>query len=194
MGPQTESCIQKFGAVQLMTRFKPNGRLAPIFEKVKEHDPKSLYSKNELKEIFKNWLMRQPELRVPEDRSVVRVTPLIYRVLLKPKKEKNKMEGWKNHASMVKVVDVYNRFDRECQKYTAIVLPDVEPKFLFGPVAKITYKREKRQGGKKHVTHITGLEHYGLDPKEFASACSKKFACATTARTSLEKTRRTRKK
>jgi len=33
------------------------------------------------------------------------------------------------------------------------------------------------------MTHVSGLEHFGLDPKEVAKACSKKFAgSATTAK------------
>jgi len=189
-----DGAAENFGSVQIMARFKPNGRLGPIFEQVKDHDPKSLYTKNELKTFFRNWLRRQPELRVPNDNLSIRVTELIYRVLLKPKKEKNKLQGWKNHAKTVRLAEVFQRFDRECQQYTAIVLPGKDPKFVFGPIPKITFTTEKRSGGKnKKVTHITGLENYGLDPKEFASTCSKKFACSTTAQNLPGKDRKGKK-
>merc|ERR1712130_844828 len=120
-------------------------------------------------------------IRIPSNPNSIRVTPLIYRVLIKPKKEKNKAEGWRTGPQTITKKELFARFDKECQQYSAIILPDQEPKYMFGKVPKIQFALEKRQGGRKHVIHITGLESYGINPKEFAGACRKKFACATTA-------------
>eukprot|EP00497_Spongosphaera_streptacantha_P002932 TRINITY_DN3572_c0_g1_i1.p1 TRINITY_DN3572_c0_g1~~TRINITY_DN3572_c0_g1_i1.p1 ORF type:complete len:107 (+),score=16.68 TRINITY_DN3572_c0_g1_i1:388-708(+) len=57
-------------------------------------------------------------------------------------------------------------------------------KYKIGPIPRIVISTESR-GGKKSVTHISGLETYGIEPKEFANMCRKKFACATSAQ-SLE--------
>jgi len=173
--------LKTFGSVVICRKYKPNGRLEPIFENVEDHKPNSLYTRQELRQYFVRWLRKHPELMVPRDKTLFNVTPQLYRVILKPKKEKNKAEGWKTAPKTITQREVFARFDRECQEHSAIILGDAKPKWIYGPIPKILFSLEKRQGGKKHVTHITGLETYGISPKEFASACRKKFACATTA-------------
>jgi len=37
-----------------------------------------------------------------------------------------------------------------------------------------------RSGGRKHVTHIIGLEHMGLDPNKVATWAQTKFTAATS--------------
>jgi len=177
---KTDDSIKTYGSVVISQKYKPNGRLAPIFEGVEDHQPNSLYTRPELRRYFVKWLRKHPELRVPRDQSLFRVTPLLYRVILKPKKEKNKAEGWKTAPKTITQREVFARFDRECQQYSAVIVGDNKPRWIYGQIPKILLSLEKRQGGKKHVTHITGLETYGVSPKEFASACRKKFACATT--------------
>jgi translation initiation factor 2D len=50
-----------------------------------------------------------------------------------------------------------------------------------GTVKSVVVTEDKR--GRHVMTHVVGLEHFGLDPKEIAKACSKKFAVsATTAK------------
>jgi translation initiation factor 1 (eIF-1/SUI1) len=50
-----------------------------------------------------------------------------------------------------------------------------------GTVKDVVITEDKR--GRHVVIHVTGLEHFGLDPKEVAKACAKKFAVsATTAK------------
>jgi len=177
---KTDISIKTYGSVVISQKYKPNGRLAPIFESVEDHQPNSLYTRPELRKYFVKWLRKHPELRVPRDNTLFRVTPLLYRVILKPKKEKNKAQGWKTAPKTITQREVFARFDRECQQYSAVIVGDNKPKWIYGQIPKIILSLEKRQGGKKHVTHVTGLETYGVSPKEFASACRKKFACATT--------------
>jgi translation initiation factor 1 (eIF-1/SUI1) len=53
--------------------------------------------------------------------------------------------------------------------------------FRKGTVKSVVVTEDKR--GRHVMTHVVGLEHFGLDPKEVAKACSKKFAVsATTAK------------
>lgn len=178
---EVDAGLKTFGAVVISQKYRPNGRLEPIFENVEEHKSNSLYTRKELRHYFVRWLRKHPELMVPRDKTLFRVTPELYRIILKPKKEKNKAEGWKTAPKTITQKEVFSRFDQECQQHSAVILGDAKPKWVYGTIPKILFALEKRQGGRKHVTHITGLETYGISPKEFAGACRKKFACATTS-------------
>jgi len=178
---EVDAGLKTFGSVVISQKYRPNGRLEPIFENVEEHKSNSLYTRKELRHYFVRWLRKHPELMVPRDKTLFRVTPELYRIILKPKKEKNKAEGWKTAPKTITQKEVFSRFDQECQQHSAVILGDAKPKWVYGKIPKILFALEKRQGGRKHVTHITGLETYGVKPKEFAGACRKKFACATTS-------------
>ena len=82
------------------------------------------------------------------------------------KKEKEKLQAIGN--SKVHRKDLVNLFDEYMQPHTAVILDDDEPpKFKPGFPPKIEITADKRQGT-KFMTHVTGLETYGIDPSEFA--------------------------
>lgn len=47
-----------------------------------------------------------------------------------------------------------------------------------GAIKGIKIGVEERQGGRKHVTHVTGMESFALDPEELSSVLQRKFAAA----------------
>jgi len=160
-------------------KYKPNGRLSPLFGK-DEAPTTRFWTRTELKKRLWQWVDQQ-NLKVPGNPGVVKLTGEVYRIFLKPKKEKNKNRPDLAPEETITKKDLSDRFDRELQQYTAVILPDQPVKYKFGPIPRIRISTENRSGGRKHVTHISGLETFGIDPKEFANMCRKKFACATSA-------------
>ncbi len=52
-----------------------------------------------------------------------------------------------------------------------------------GDIKPIRITTKDRQGGRKHITSIIGLEGFSLDPEEVAGLVQKRFAVASTTST-----------
>ena len=65
--------------------------------------------------------------------------------------------------------------------------PSFEEKVFRGPLKKISIAVEDRQGGRKHVTRVWGVERYALSPEALASTLQKRFkTSASVSRVSAE--------
>ena len=47
-----------------------------------------------------------------------------------------------------------------------------------GELKPISVSMEDRQGGRKHITRVSGFEAYGLEPDELAATLQRKFQVA----------------
>ena len=65
--------------------------------------------------------------------------------------------------------------------------PLFEERVFRGPLKKISIAVEDRQGGRKHVTRVSGVERYALSPDVLASTLQKKFkTSASVSRVSAD--------
>lgn len=65
--------------------------------------------------------------------------------------------------------------------------PDYEEKVFRGPPKKISISCEDRQGGRKHVTRVAGVERFALVPAALASTLQREFkTSASVGRASAE--------
>ena len=65
--------------------------------------------------------------------------------------------------------------------------PSFEERVFRGPLKKISIAVEDRQGGRKHVTRVSGVERYALSPEGLASTLQKKFkTSASVSRVSAD--------
>ena len=84
----------------------------------------------------------------------------------------------------------YTRVRRSCPLAAAAGAdssPLFEEKVFRGPLKKISIAVEDRQGGRKHVTRVWGVERYALKPSDLASTLQKKFkTSASVSRVNAE--------
>jgi len=174
--------------VKIQTMYRANHRLLPIFgaDNISE-----LHSKNKARTFL--WSYVEHHNLVSSNKQNIVIDESLFHMLYDSKMFHNKIskDGFRNKkekeklqaigiSSQVHRKDLVNLFDEYMQPYTAVILDDDEPpKFKPGFPPKIEIAADKRQGN-KFMTHVTGLETYGINPSEFSVTAKRFFAAAVT--------------
>lgn len=174
--------------VSIQTMYRANHRLLPIFgaDNISE-----LHSKNKARTFL--WSYVEHHNLVSSNKQNIVIDESLFHMLYDSKMFHNKIskDGFRNKkekeklqsigiSSKVHRKDLVNLFDQYMQPYTAVILDqDETPKFKPGYPPKIDISADKRQGT-KYMTHVSGLEVYGIDPSEFAVTAKRFFAAAVT--------------
>ena len=187
---ETQFTAKNTGKIRIQTMYRPNHRLLPIFG---DGFISELHTKNTARTYLWSWI-KANKLISTKSKGEVRVNDALFHMLFDSKLFHNKMakkDGFKDKKfkerigsisvnSMLHRKDVVSLFDEYLDPYTAIILDeDEEPKYKAGLPPKINITADKRQG-RKYMTHVTGLEDYGIAIKEFADDAKRFFSCAVT--------------
>eukprot|EP01083_Nonionella_stella_P212961 768500_1 len=169
--------------IKIQTMYRANHRLLPIFG---EKNISPLHSKNKARTFL--WSYIAHNRLMAQNKQYIVINEALFHMLYDSKlfhnkKRKNK-EKEKTAAvavgGLVHRKDLVKLFDEYMQPYSAIILDeDEEPRYKPGYPPKIEITADKRQGT-KFMTHVVGLEVYGIDCNEFAVTAKKYFAAAVT--------------
>ena len=148
------------------------------------------YSEAEVKRALSSYLVAEKLLLLSESSSSVAspsspssVDRLLLAALFNKGSDRELAEG---EGKTLPVSDLEERLLSRLNKYTRVrrsVLNSssspptftYEEKVFRGPLKKISIAVEDRQGGRKHVTRVWGVERYALSPESLASTLQKKF-------------------
>ena len=167
--------------VCIRTMYRANHRLLPIFG---EQNISKLHSRNKARTFL--WSFVTNQKLISSNKQSVCVNASLFHMLFdskqfhqKTKKENGRLCGVEV-GSTVNRKDLVNLFDEYMQPHSAVILDEDEvPKFRAGYPPKIEVSCDKRQGT-KFMTHVQGLEVYGIEPAEFRVTAKKFFAAAVT--------------
>eukprot|EP01104_Vermistella_antarctica_P001255 TRINITY_DN1130_c4_g1_i1.p1 TRINITY_DN1130_c4_g1~~TRINITY_DN1130_c4_g1_i1.p1 ORF type:complete len:371 (+),score=114.20 TRINITY_DN1130_c4_g1_i1:149-1114(+) len=138
---------------------------------VSAHDLKNmLFSIREMRDML--WCYVKAEgLQSREDPSKVVVNSVFNEAFFKKKKITDQ--------DSIPKKDLNEKYFARLQKFHQINRPGV-CEVKNGMVKNVEVILENRQGGRKHITHIVGLEHFAVSPEELASRFRSMFAASTS--------------
>jgi len=176
--------------IRIKTLYRANHRLLPIFG---DGSISELHTKNKARTFLWSYVQSKKLVKA-QSRGEITIDQPLFHMLYDSKMIHNKMakkDGFKNKKEKEQIAkvrvnstvhrrDLVNLFDLYLDAYTAIILDeDEEPKYKSGFPPKITVTADKRQG-RKFMTHVTGLENYGIDCQQFAAEAKRFFSAAVT--------------
>jgi len=167
--------------ISISTMYRANHRLLPIFGDV---NISQLHSRNKARTFLWSWVSQQK--LISSNKQNVRIDAALWHMLFDSKLFRNKLKNENDRIAAVQVddsvhrKDLINLFDAYLAPHSAVILDEDEtPKYKLGLPPKIEVKCDKRQGT-KFMTHVQGLEVYGIEPSEFKETATKYFAAAVT--------------
>lgn len=146
------------------------------------------YSEAEVKKALSAYLVAEklllasssPEERNTAPMSAASVDRLLLAALFNKGSDRELAEGKALPVSeleerLLSRLTKYTRVRRGVAAVAAGSSPSFEESVFRGPLKKISIAVEDRQGGRKHVTRVSGVERYALSPEALASTLQKKF-------------------
>eukprot|EP00871_Galdieria_phlegrea_P000533 jgi/Galph1/1480/GphlegSOOS_G160.1 len=158
---------------QVQELWKPHQHMKPLFAFLMEEENK-LYSREETIQLLHNYLSKKPELTNAE--GMVSLDSYLQDAVFK-----GKTKGLSEETpTAMKMKELESLFLSRMNPYHVLYKPGEEPVIRKGAVKPVLIIVEDRQGGRKHVTRIQGLETFGLDPEEISQKAQITFACASS--------------
>jgi translation initiation factor 2D len=100
--------------------------------------------------------------------------------LLKDSLFQNSKKVGDSFPEFLTLAECWQQLSSHMIKYHVIVRPGQEPLVKKGDVRPVGISLEQRHGGRKHLTNISHLEKFGIDPERFSESCQKKFSASSS--------------
>ncbi|CAL5226777.1 g9634 [Coccomyxa viridis] len=157
------------GRITVSFSYRVPSSLRPVFGPSAEQDRDALYSEAQVQQALLDY-REQQHLAAPG--GCIKLDRLLIGGLFNKKEEQK--EG-----DVHPLDDTLKRLLSKLQVYHTISRPTptgVSETLARGNVKNIVISMEDRMGGRKHLTHLSHVEGFGLDPDELAAVLQKKWS------------------
>jgi len=162
----------------ILELFKPPSGFQPLFVQVGE-TKKMYYERSEIQSIL--WKYVKQENLTPNEggnHDKIFVNQFLLSTLFhNSNKQLLTSDSQGNHLLHKK--DLPNLVIQHMQRYYQVNRGTIS-ELRKGSIGEISIVVEDRQGGRKHITKVTGLENFAIDPSEISSKLPHLFAASTT--------------
>ncbi|GJD08589.1 Eukaryotic translation initiation factor 2D [Galdieria sulphuraria] len=156
-GSSHDDVVSHNGIPQVSEMWKPHQHMKHFLECLQKNE-NALYSREEIREALQQYVQHKwPQKKESSENGLMEDIPSTM--------------DWKEVELMLL---------SRMQPYHVLYKPGEEPMIRKGAVKPIAIIVEDRQGGRKHVTRIQGIETFGIEPEDFAQKAQIAFACASS--------------
>ncbi|GJQ10986.1 hypothetical protein GpartN1_g2777.t1 [Galdieria partita] len=161
------------GIPQVVEMWKPHQHMKHLLECLQK-DENALYTREEIRDVLQQYVQQ----KYPQNKESCEIA---LDDVLRDAIFKGNTKGLTEEIpSVMDRKEMESMLLSRMQPYHVLYQPGEEPIIRKGAVKPIGIVIEDRQGGRKHVTRIQGIETFGIEPEDFAQKAQIAFACASS--------------